>query len=124
MAQLILRHDGLPLRTYPIDRDCLTVGRHSDNDIQLHDEVVSAHHARLVRRPSRYLEGHADVFVEDRSSTNGTWVNGERVERALLSHGDLIRMGRHEFAYESEAEEALDRTAIYLPDNGKTSPSG
>ena len=120
MAQMILRHEGLPLRTYPIDRDCITVGRHPENDIELHDPVVSARHARLVRRPSPYLEGHADVLIEDRGSTNGTWVNGERVERALLGHGDVIRMGRHEFVYESEADDALDRTAIFLPDNGKT----
>jgi pSer/pThr/pTyr-binding forkhead associated (FHA) protein len=123
MAQLILRHEGLPLKTYPIDQDCITVGRHPESDIQLHDPVVSGRHARLVRRASPYLEGHADVFVEDAGSTNGTWVNGERIERTLLGHGDVIRMGRHEFVYESEADSALDRTAIYLPDNGKTSSS-
>lgn len=123
MAQLTLRHEGLPLRTYRIDRDCITVGRHPESDIQLHDPVVSARHAQLVRQASSYLEGHTDVFVEDRGSTNGTWVNGERVDRALLGHGDVIRMGRHEFVYESEEDGALERTAIYLPDNGKDSRS-
>jgi pSer/pThr/pTyr-binding forkhead associated (FHA) protein len=40
--------------------------------------------------------------VEDLSSSTGTWVNGERTQRAALSHGDVIRVGQTELALDFE----------------------
>lgn len=64
------------------------VGRAPDNDIVLSDDyLVSRHHAQLVQGPSGFE-------LVDLSSSNGTFVNGSRVQRALLSEGDVITIGR------------------------------
>jgi pSer/pThr/pTyr-binding forkhead associated (FHA) protein len=64
----------------------VVVGRSSDLDMVLVEEMVSRRHARieLVR---------GSVIVEDLGSTNGTFVNGERVEKAYLSEGDRLLIG-------------------------------
>jgi len=64
----------------------VVVGRSSELDMVLVEEMVSRRHARieLVR---------GSVLVEDLGSTNGTFVNGERVERAYLNEGDRLLIG-------------------------------
>jgi len=64
-----------------------TVGRHPDSDIFLDDITVSRHHCRFLNE-GRVLE------VEDSGSTNGTYVNGERVDRSQLSPGDEVIVGK------------------------------
>lgn len=64
-----------------------TVGRHPDSDIFLDDITVSRHHCRLILDRS-------DLTVEDSGSTNGTYVNGERVDRATLKTGDEVIVGK------------------------------
>src|SRR5690606_4785828 len=64
------------------DREVL-VGRSSDLDMVLVEEMVSRKHARLVLRGDR-------VEIEDLGSTNGTFVNGERITRASVGEGDRI----------------------------------
>jgi hypothetical protein len=74
----------------PIDlRDrVVTVGRAESNDHVLSDAQVSRRHARLEANKS------GDGWhVVDLSSTNGTWVNGTRVEQATISSGDVIAFG-------------------------------
>jgi pSer/pThr/pTyr-binding forkhead associated (FHA) protein len=67
-----------------------TVGRHPESDIFLNDVTVSRHHCRFVTS--------ADVVtVEDSGSTNGTYVNDERVDSAQLKAGDEVLIGRFHF---------------------------
>lgn len=64
-----------------------TVGRHPESDIFLDDITVSRHHCRLIV--------DADgLTVEDSGSTNGTYVNGDRVDRARLRAGDEVIVGK------------------------------
>ncbi|MBN1421010.1 MAG: FHA domain-containing protein [Planctomycetes bacterium] len=77
----------IPLAAFPF-----TVGRAPDSDLQLPDARTSHAHARLLREGPR-------VFVEDRGSTNGTWVNGEKVQRAELLPGDDLLIGASRFTY-------------------------
>jgi len=73
----------------------VTVGRADDNTISLDgDEFASGHHARI--------ESQRDgVWILDLGSTNGTFVNGERVEsRRLLHRGDLVQIGDTELRFE------------------------
>lgn len=68
--------------------DTLTIGRVEDNDIIITDDsFVSSHHARIEIRPD-------SVWVVDMKSTNGTFVNGQRVADARsVRKGDRIQVG-------------------------------
>jgi FHA domain len=73
----------------------LSVGRSSTNDIELRgDGFASARHARFDPRPD-------GVWLEDVGSTNGTFVNGIRLERPRkLAPGDVVRVGETDLRYE------------------------
>jgi pSer/pThr/pTyr-binding forkhead associated (FHA) protein len=75
-----------------LERTIFTIGRNLDNNIILQNPVVSRLHARLVFR-----NGHFEV--EDLSSLNGTYVNGEPVERRVLESGDIITLGNFPLVY-------------------------
>jgi pSer/pThr/pTyr-binding forkhead associated (FHA) protein len=81
-------------RVFEIDAAAVTVGRGHANDIPLDDEFASTQHARL--------EARADgVWLEDVGSTNGTVVNGTRIDGPRkLSPGDVIRIGDTDFRFE------------------------
>ncbi len=64
-----------------------TVGRHPDSDIFLDDITVSRHHCR-------FIVGDEGLEVEDSGSTNGTYVNGSRVDRSRLTPGDEVFIGK------------------------------
>lgn len=116
MARLLLLHDGVGIRSYPLERSTTTIGRHAGSDIRLDDQAVSTHHAVLRLEATPYLEGYHDVVLEDLASTNGTLVNDEPITRQTLHQGDLIRIGHYEFSFEADDGHGLDRTTILLPD--------
>ncbi|MFO8025819.1 FHA domain-containing protein [Thiohalophilus sp.] len=117
-AKLLLKHEGLTLSSYAFDKKEMHIGRQAGNDIQLDDPAVSGRHARLVLKPNDYLENYYDVYLEDLGSTNGTIVNDSKILRQMLKHGDIIRIGSHEFTFDSGADdEHYEQTAIYLPDS-------
>lgn len=68
-----------------------TVGRTARADFILDAALVSRLHCRLTADQSDQL------IVEDLGSTNGTLVNGRRVERHVLKAGDTVTIGRVEF---------------------------
>ena len=68
----------------------LSVGRSDDNDIPIPHNSMSRKHAMLAVSAS-------SVVVEDLDSSNGTWVNGVKVGRRVLTHGDRLRFGSVEF---------------------------
>jgi pSer/pThr/pTyr-binding forkhead associated (FHA) protein len=67
-------------------RDGLRLGRSRENEIVLRDGRASRRHARIVH------EGPA-LAIEDTGSSNGTFVDGRRVERALLTAGATLTIG-------------------------------
>jgi pSer/pThr/pTyr-binding forkhead associated (FHA) protein len=65
-----------------------SIGRNVNNTIYVEDDFASANHAMLTFRGRSW-------FVEDQGSTNGTYVNGHKIERPVaLSFGDEIMIGR------------------------------
>ena len=65
-----------------------SIGRNVNNTIFVEDDFVSANHAMLTFRGRSW-------FIEDQGSTNGTYVNGHRIDRAVaLSYGDEVMVGR------------------------------
>ncbi len=72
---------------WPLDRPSTVIGRGRNADFVLHEATISRAHALLG-----YQGDH--LYVQDLGSTNGVLVNGSRQDRALLSEGDELRMGR------------------------------
>lgn len=81
----ILESEITDQRVFPLYQR-LTIGRHSTNDIPLPDRKVSKRHAVVGR-----VKGQ--IVVKDLGSRNGTFVNGERVEKAVLANGDRVKVG-------------------------------
>jgi pSer/pThr/pTyr-binding forkhead associated (FHA) protein len=73
---------------FALDGRAMTVGRHEENDIVLAGPTVSGRHATVTVEGGR-------VAIEDEGSLNGTFVNGDRVERAPLRPGDQVQIGPH-----------------------------
>lgn len=72
--------------TVPLERESTSIGRLPDQDIVLKESCVSRRHAVIHRRDAGWE-------LVDQSSTQGTYVNGVKVERALLQHGDVLQFG-------------------------------
>lgn len=73
-----------------------TIGRSPATDIQIEDQFASSRHARIYER-----EGY--LYIEDMGSTNGTYLNGRRLDaKELLRTDDRIRIGDTEFRYERQ----------------------
>jgi ABC-type multidrug transport system ATPase subunit len=90
------------------NRDEITIGRHPHNNITLDYPTASRNHARIFRR-----SGRAPYAIEDGGSSNGTFVNGDRVEPGEprpLSAGDVIRVGPVKFVFAPEALERVDES--------------
>ncbi|MDQ4074827.1 MAG: FHA domain-containing protein [Chloroflexota bacterium] len=72
-------------RCWALEEDLTTLGRWPDNDVVLPDRRVSRHHAQIRRIGTQF-------FLEDRNSTNGTYINGERIsESSPLQDGDRLQ---------------------------------
>ena len=84
-ACLVLETELMKKRVFPFYAKMI-IGRHSTNDIPLPDRTVSKRHAVIGR-----VRGKA--VVKDLGSRNGTYVNGEKVEKAILSCGDRLKVG-------------------------------
>ena len=75
-----------------------TLGRATGADFSIDAALVSRIHCRLIATPGGGLE------VRDLESTNGTFVNGKRVQSAQLASGDRIQIGRVELIAVRDAE--------------------
>ncbi len=80
---------------YPLDSTPLTVGRGGQNDVSIDgDEFASARHVRVEPRRD-------GVWVSDLGSTNGTFVNGVRLDSPRkLVQGDIVRVGETELRFD------------------------
>ena len=85
--QLVMRAGPTPDKTIDLTRDRMTIGRDAANEIVINDPEVSRHHARLTAQIGGYI-------LEDMGSTNGTFVNGERlIGPHLLKPGERVQLG-------------------------------
>ena len=82
----------------------MTIGRSERNDLALNAMFTSRRHAWVWRQGDR-------VILEDLGSTNGTYVNGQRLTAAqFLRHNDLITLGDAQIWYVDRWDPAVDRT--------------
>lgn len=83
-------------------REEITIGRGSDNDIVLAHPAASRHHAHIKKDSQGFM-------LEDLGSTNGTFLNGQRISEPTLIHrGDTIRIGAVKFIYSEDVLEKVD----------------
>ena len=78
--------------------DVTRAGRHPESDIFLDDITVSRRHAE-------FMKSHGGYTVRDVGSLNGTYVNRERIEEAVLSSGDEVQIGKFKLVYLAAADE-------------------
>lgn len=108
MAKLVLSAGESVLYQCFVDKQRLTVGRDAANPIVIDDPAVSREHAAIVPVGN-------DHILEDLESANGTYVNGKRVSRRILQHGDVIAFGRFNLRYlnsRASASVDLERTML------------
>jgi len=94
--QLTMRSGPNPGTVYALDGDQITIGRDSSNEIPVNDAEVSRRHSRLTFQGGKYV-------LEDMGSTNGTFVNGQRLTGPrVLKTGEVISLGEQiVFVYEA-----------------------
>ncbi|MCS7166468.1 MAG: ATP-binding protein [Gemmatales bacterium] len=94
-ATLIIVQGPQQGRRFRLEGDVIAVGRDASNIVRLHDTEVSRRHAELRRTDQGYL-------VVDLGSSNGTWVNSQKVRQYLLQPGDRLRMGQTVLLYTTD----------------------
>lgn len=115
MPRVVLTHEGAVLKEYPLDKERITIGRKPHNDIQLDDPTVSGQHASILMLQNAY--------IEDMNSTNGVLLNGKKVTRRQLNHGDIIKIGRHELKFIDNNAEEFESTVIIQPEGRAAAPT-
>jgi hypothetical protein len=85
--QFVMRSGPTPGVTFPLEGDQLIIGRDSSNSVAINDAEISRKHSRLSFQGGKYV-------LEDLGSTNGTFVNGQRLAGpVVLKPGDVISLG-------------------------------
>jgi hypothetical protein len=111
MGKLVIRFEGKLVGEANLKLGDTTIGRKTTNDIVLEDALVSGEHAVIKTVGMKSA-------IYDLESTNGTFIENQRIKKAPLKHGDTVIIGGHSLMYRDSAN--LD-----VPTFGtKASPSG
>jgi hypothetical protein len=109
-ARLVVRPPQGPRREVPLEADVVTIGRSPECDIVLDFSYISRVHARVELRDSSYV-------LVDNGSTNGTFVNGKRMNaRHTLSPGDHIAVADVSITF-LELADAGDGRTLAMPND-------
>lgn len=85
--QFVMRSGPTPGVVFPLEGEQLTIGRDSTNGVAINDAEVSRKHSRLMFQGGKYV-------IDDLGSTNGTFVNGQRLAGpVVLKAGDVVSLG-------------------------------
>src|SRR2546425_5074133 len=108
MAKLVVLSAGMTGRTHELNVEKTTIGRVEDNIFQIAEPSVSSHHCEVLLRG-------AEVVVRDLDSTNGTFINGEKVSESVLKPGQILRLGHVEMRLETGAGTTAAAAAAKKP---------
>ena len=89
MVKLVILNQGLTGQVFELTAERTTVGRVEDNNFQITDPSVSSRHAEILLRG-------AEVVIRDLNSTNGSFINGEKISETVLQPGQILRLGQVE----------------------------
>jgi pSer/pThr/pTyr-binding forkhead associated (FHA) protein len=101
MAKLVILTPGLTVTgsAHELNVDRTTIGRVDDNIFQIAEPSVSSHHCEV------HLRGN-EVLIRDLNSTNGTFINGEKIAESVLKPGQTLRLGNVELRLAAEGAAA------------------
>jgi len=94
MAKLVILSEGMTGRSHELTVDKTTIGRVEGNTFQIGEPSISSRHCEIL------LQG-SDILVRDLNSTNGTFVNGEKITESVLKPGQILRLGQIELRLET-----------------------
>jgi predicted component of type VI protein secretion system len=96
MAKLVILSQGMNGRVHELKADKTTIGRVEDNTFQIAEPSVSSHHCEVLLRGN-------EVVIKDLNSTNGTFINDEKISESVLKPGQTLRLGQIELRLEDGA---------------------
>jgi pSer/pThr/pTyr-binding forkhead associated (FHA) protein len=96
MAKLVILTQGMTGRTHELKVDKTTIGRVEDNLFQIAEPSVSSHHCEVLLRGN-------EVVIKDLNSTNGTFIDDEKITESVLKPGHTLRLGQIELRLEDGA---------------------
>ncbi len=110
MAKLVVLSAGMTGRTQELKVDKTTIGRVEDNTFQIAVASVSSHHCEVLLRGN-------EVLVRDLNSTNGTFINGEKVSESVIKPGQILRLGQIEMRLDTDtpattSKKHVDQTMV------------
>jgi len=118
-AKLIISKQGQELNDFPLDKTIITLGRKHINDLHLDDPGVSGAHAKILTVGN-------DSFIEDLNSTNGTYLNDERVSKSPLRDQDVLIIGQFTLRFSNDTaqnDDDMEKTMIIQPNAAITQAS-
>jgi len=104
MAKLVIQNQGMMGRVHELNVDRTAIGRVEDNTFQIPDPSVSSHHCEAQLRGS-------EILIRDLNSTNGSFINGEKITEQILKPGQILRLGQVELKLEVEGMATTSPTA-------------
>lgn len=104
MAKLTLKFEDRVLGEYGVGEREVRIGRLPDNALVIDNPAVSGHHARVFKVDDRFV-------IEDLQSTNGTFVNEQKITRQALKDGDVVLVGKHTLVFSAAGGEAAPAEA-------------
>ena len=112
MAMVVQLHEGVAINKFRLDeKPILRIGRDPDSDIFIDNAVVSGAHAVIEKEDNPESDSGPEYYIKDLESTNGTFVNDQKVKLKKLQHNDMIRVGWNNFKFLDEAEGGPDKTS-------------
>jgi len=100
MAKLVILNQGLSGHSYDLKVGRTTIGRVDDNSFEISDPSVSSHHCEVHWRGDDAKE----LFFRDLGSTNGSFINGDRITEGVVIPGQTLRLGYVELNFVTEAD--------------------
>lgn len=110
MATLIQFKGSVAGIKLPIDKLVFHIGRGTENDISIDDELVSKRHAVIEAVANGESKDVYNYYIKDLESTNSTFVNDQKIKLHKLENEDIIAIGLNNFQFVDDANDDLDET--------------
>jgi len=94
-------------KNFPLDKNEIIIGRNENNEIVLPDAIASRNHAKITKEKKGYI-------IKDLGSHNGTKVNGQLINEALLDHKDKIQIGQSKLIFLTKEEASIMQSDTFV----------